>query len=254
MTHLYYIAATSIQTHSPSALLFAFVVGVVSSLGPCTPARLVWLTNAASGSRRPWAFIAAFVAGTVCLYASFALVGEFASVMLRYRPWIYALLGVTSIWFGIREVWHADHGHSHTASDVRKPKSLGAAFFQGLGFGALVQPCCTPVLFMVATTVAPTSVPYAVLVLLAFGIGHGLPAFAVGPATRFLQWIQTRGLSSTFAMAMGGISIGIGGYFLHGIRAIRCWHYGGSLSSSPLWHYSGRSCVRGSPSCWLNEA
>lgn len=213
MTHLYYIAATSIQAHSPFALLFAFGIGVVSAAGPCTPARLVWLTNAAAGARRPWAFIAAFVGGTVCLYASFALVGALADVMLHYQPWIYAIIGVTSIWFGIREIWQADY-HEHATGASGRPSSLGAAFLQGLGFGALVQPCCTPVLFMVATTVAPQSIPYAALVLLAFGLGHGLPAFAVGPATRFLHWLHDRGLSTTVAMALGGISIGIGGYFL----------------------------------------
>lgn len=214
-THLYYTAATSIQTHSPLAVVFAFAVGVVSSLGPCTPARLVWLTTAAAGSRRPWAFIGAFVCGTMCLYASFALIGAYASLLLRYEPWIYGILGATSIWFGIREVWGADHQHAHGAEgQTRAPASLGGAFLQGLGFGALLQPCCTPVLFMVATTVAPTSVLFAAIVLLAFGVGHGLPAFAVGPATRFLRWLQVRGFAPTFAMALGGISIGIGGYFL----------------------------------------
>lgn len=214
MTHLFYLAATSIQTHSPWALLFAFVVGVVSSIGPCTPARLMWLTNAASQSRRPWSYIAAFVGGTVALYVCFALVGVLASVVLRYEPWIYVGLGLTSIWFGIKEVWFADRHHSHGAENADTPRSLGGAFLQGLGFGALVQPCCTPVLFMVATTVAPSSVWYAAVVLFAFGVGHGLPAFAVGPAARLRNWIDTRGWGTGLTMALGGVSVAIGGYFL----------------------------------------
>lgn len=214
MTHLFFMAATSIQGHSPWALLFAFAVGLASSIGPCTPARLMWLTNVVSTTRRPWAHILAFVGGTVALYVCFALVGVLADTVLRYEPWVYAALGVASIWFGIREVWFADRAHSHAADMRDTPTSLGSAFLQGLGFGALIQPCCTPVLFMVATTVAPSSVWYAALVLFAFGIGHGLPAFAVGPAARLRRFIETRGWGVGLTMAMGGISVAIGSYFL----------------------------------------
>jgi cytochrome c biogenesis protein CcdA len=213
MTQLFYQAAVSIQNHSPWALLFAFAVGAVSSLGPCTPARLMWLTNAAGSSRRPWPLIGAFVLGTLVLYVTFALVGMLADVVLRYEPWIYTILGVASVWFGIRQIWDADHHHAHTSAGS-STVSLGGAFLQGVGFGALVQPCCTPVLFMVATTVAPTSMVYASVILILFGIGHALPALAVGPAVRVRTWIEARGWMTGVATAFGGVSIAIGGYFL----------------------------------------
>ena len=194
--------------------LLAFLVGLVSSAGPCTPSRLLWLAQASGRAERPRAMVSAFVAGTVTVYAAFGVVGSLFADLLAVAPIMYALLGVTGIVVGLVAIWkaepHCEHVHASTSSSI----SLGSAFLQGCAFAALIQPCCLPMVGGVVMTVAPQKPLIAAGVLAVFGLGHAVPAFAVAPVRRAVEWARQRGISQAAEIVMAAISITIGLYYL----------------------------------------
>jgi cytochrome c-type biogenesis protein len=112
-------------------------------------------------------------------------------------------------------------GNSATQNIVRK-KGYLAALVMGLIFGVALGPCTfaymAPMLG-VAFRVAATNLPYAIMLMLAFGLGHCLVIVLAGTLTErvqlYLNWTEKSKAASILRKACGILVILAGGYFIY---------------------------------------
>ncbi|HEX3048394.1 MAG TPA: cytochrome c biogenesis protein CcdA [Bacillota bacterium] len=112
-------------------------------------------------------------------------------------------------------------GNSATQSIVRK-KGYLAALVMGLIFGVALGPCTfaymAPMLG-VAFRVAATNLPYAILLMLSFGLGHCLVIVLAGTLTervqQYLNWNEKSKAVSILRKVCGILVICAGGYFIY---------------------------------------
>lgn len=105
---------------------------------------------------------------------------------------------------------------------IAKPGGLPGAFLLGLLFGAALGPCTfgfmMPVL-AVAFQTAPANLFYAVMIILAYALGHSLVIVFAGT---FINWVQkllnweekSRGIV-WFRRVCGALIVLTGGYFVY---------------------------------------
>jgi cytochrome c-type biogenesis protein len=101
-----------------------------------------------------------------------------------------------------------------------KHKGVLAALILGLLFGIGLGPCTfaymAPVLGMVFQ-VSITNLPYAIILLLAFGIGHILVIVAAGTLTKkvqqYLNWTE-KSKAATYIKRICGVLVILGGVFM----------------------------------------
>lgn len=172
-------------------LIGAIVLGVGATVTPCIlplyPAFLAYLTGAPAGGRRfpPVAAAALVWAGVVMgmaiIGAVFAVVaaplGAFIRVVLPIADLLLILLGLLLL-FGRNPFARLPQLSPAVAG--RGGPALGA-FSYGLLFAPIAVPCSGPLLVLIFTyslTIADAIGQLAFFV--AFGIGFGLPLFAIG--------------------------------------------------------------------------
>ncbi len=112
-------------------------------------------------------------------------------------------------------------GNSAAQNIVRK-KGYLAALVMGLIFGVALGPCTfaymAPMLG-VAFRVAATNLPYAIMLMLAFGLGHCLVIVLAGTLTervqQYLNWTEKSKAASILRKACGILVILAGVYFIY---------------------------------------
>lgn len=191
----------AVATLSPVALLLAPILGALTAFGPCSAARMSTLASAGTEAK-PWrawtAFGAGSIVGSLLIVFTITLVGV-ATLQSRY---IYLLVGLLAISSGLRAIWTADATHKH------KQKPLGGHFLAGSLFSAMLQPCCTPVLF-IAAGVAALNPLYAAGLVVGFGIGHALPPIMLAGLTERLSHIKALQLITRTSMGAIALACGI---------------------------------------------
>ena len=205
LNHLLAPTTQSIATLSPIALLLAPVLGALTSFGPCSAARMLTLaaTSGSSAWRNRTAFVLGTMTGSVLIVFAIALVGA-ATLQSRI---LYAAVGLLAIWSGVRAIWTADAVEEHS----HERQGFGGHFLAGSLFSALLQPCCTPILF-IAAGVAAVSPVYAIGLVIGFGFGHALPPIVIASLTQRLSAIP--GLQLITRTAIGAIALACGAAYV----------------------------------------
>ena len=127
-----------------------YVIGVLSSTGPCAAPRVLAFSSFMLRSLHPRRTSVAFLGGTLCMYAALGYVGRLCRKSSRDR-----VLGVTAR--SPPQPSSAGCGRSSVRRGVvtKRPScrksgdALGAAFLTGAGFSLVVSPCCTPLIGVV---------------------------------------------------------------------------------------------------------
>jgi cytochrome c-type biogenesis protein len=137
--------------------------------------------------------------------------------------WVNYLVAVIFLVVGLYllDIIPLTWGSFVTQSIVRK-KGYWAALLMGLIFGVALGPCAfaymAPMLG-VAFRVAATNLPFAFLLMLAFGVGHCLVIVLAGTLTervqQYLQWTEKSTAASILRKACGVLVILAGGYFVY---------------------------------------
>lgn len=185
----------------PLAVPAAFVIGAVTFVGPCAPARLT-----SSGNSKMAALSIIYAIGTMLGFATLGALGSllFEAVFV-ISPWMYAIIGVAAIVAGVRELLVRDEAHDHAA----KATSTLSSFASGYASAWTLAPCCTPI---VVAAITISSAPWqTALVLAAYGLGHSLPILLLQRFTAFLTRPRTQDVIS---LALGGLGIALGAYYL----------------------------------------
>jgi cytochrome c-type biogenesis protein len=196
----------------------AFAAGLVSCLSPCVWPLLPGYLSFVAGDRivvgthdgadrRPVAPMLLFILGFTIV---FVLLGAFASTVVGQRTVIDILKGTTGqrvggtivIVFGVFMIGFAlVRGPAVFFAERRpllervRPGSVGAVPL-GMAFAAGWTPCIGPVLGAILAIAAAGSTPRAVLLLLSYSVGLGVPFLLVGlGVTKFMgafDWVKRR--------------------------------------------------------------
>lgn len=172
-------------------LALAVTLGIGATVTPCIlplyPAFLAYLTGAANGQRRlPAAAVAALVwagvvVGMVVIGAAFAALatplGDFIRVVLPLADGLLILLGALLL---LGRNPFARLPQLSPAVAGRSGPAVGA-FAYGLLFAPIAVPCSGPILVLIfAYSLTIGELAEQLAFFLAFGIGFGLPLFAIG--------------------------------------------------------------------------
>ena len=211
----------------------AFAAGLVSCLSPCVwpllPGYLSFITGEqivgddGSHERSRVAPMLLFILGFTLV---FVLLGAFASTVVGQRTVVEILKGTTGqrvggaivIAFGVLMIGFAlGRGPMALYAERRpflervRPGSVGAVPL-GMAFAAGWTPCIGPVLASILAIAATGSTARAVLLLVSYSAGLGVPFLLVGlGVTRFmgaLEWVKRR--YTMIAVASGVLMMAMG--------------------------------------------
>jgi len=223
------VIADIVQTGLSSwwAPALAFAAGLVSCLSPCVwpllPGYVSFITGEQivgeeSGvDRRPLAPMLLFILGFTIV---FVLLGAFASTFVqvfkgttgqRVGGAIVITFGVLMIGYALRRGSMALYAERRPFLARVRPGSVGAVPL-GMAFAAGWTPCIGPVLGSILAIAASGSTPRAVLLLVSYSAGLGVPFLLVGlGVTRFMgafDWVKRR--YTAIAIISGSLMIVVG--------------------------------------------
>jgi|SRR5579863_3806892 len=171
------------------ALLVMLVGGIVSAISPSSVPRMVAIVNYAGHEAKTFraavGLSVAFVAGICVVYCSVGLVAGTFGRLLMMTGFLYYFTAALCFVMGLQlirlidvkipmpELPHLTHG-------------LVGGFLLGFGFAFLIAPDATPIMLgALAVTTFRGEIWSGALLMLAFGVGHGIPVFFVGS---FAPW------------------------------------------------------------------
>jgi cytochrome c-type biogenesis protein len=210
----------------------AFAAGLISCVSPCVwpllPGYISFVTGdrivgeGTGAERRPLAPMLLFILGFTIV---FVLLGAFVSTVFGRRT-IEILKGSAGqriggaivIAFGVLMIGYAlQRGSTSLYAERRpflakvRPGSVGAVPL-GMAFAAGWTPCIGPVLGAILTIAGTGSTARAVLLLISYSAGLGVPFLLVGlGVTRFMgafEWVKRH--YTPIAIVSGGLMIAIG--------------------------------------------
>ena len=201
----------------------AFAAGLVSCLSPCVWPLLPGYLSLVAGDRlsdegrRPLVPMLLFIAGFSIV---FVLLGAFASTFVkvfrgtagqRIGGAIVIAFGVLMIGYALRRGSLALYAERRPFLARLRPGSVGAVPL-GMAFAAGWTPCIGPVLGAILAIAAAGSTPRAVLLLLSYSAGLGVPFLLVGlGVTRFMgafDWVKRR--YTAIAIVSGALMVVMG--------------------------------------------
>lgn len=209
-------------------LVGAVVLGMGATVTPCIlplyPAFLAYLTGASSGARSfpPMAAAAlvwaGVVTGMVIIGAVFAVLatplGDFIRVVLPIADGLLILLGILLL---LGRNPFARLPQLSPALAGRGRPAVGA-FTYGLLFAPIAVPCSGPFLIVIfAYSLTIGDVAGQLAFFLAFGIGFGLPLFAIGLLDQLSGARVARAMvrwERPLQVVLGAVLIGIGAWDL----------------------------------------
>jgi thiol:disulfide interchange protein DsbD len=218
-----------LEAGSLAAVFVVFAAGVLTSFTPCVypmiPVTVTYIGGASGGSRRRAVILSSiYVGGLAVVYA---LLGVVAAQLGRTfgqftrNPWVYGVVGLVIIAFGVAMLEVFDVPVPGFAGKVqsdgaRRGGYLGA-LMMGAAAGFVAAPCAAPVLGLLLVYVARSGdVVWGGLLLFVFAIGLGFLLMLLGIFSGMLASLPGAGpwmvrIKKAFGLAM--LAIGI--YFLY---------------------------------------
>ncbi len=173
-----------IKDHRALALAIMVVGGMLSSLSPSSVPRMVAIVNYAGKEARTFwrafALSLAFVAGICTVYCAVgALAGSFGA-LLTLTGFLYYFTAALCLVMGLSMIRLIEIRWPAPARSVMGHGFTGA-YLLGFGFAFLIAPDATPfIIGALAVSTFQGKVALGSLLMLAFGIGHGIPVLFVG--------------------------------------------------------------------------
>lgn len=173
-----------VDQHRYVALAIMVVGGILSSLSPSSVPRMVAIVNyaghEAKGFWRALQLSLAFVAGICTVYCAVgALAGSFGA-LLTLTGFLYYFTAALCLVMGLSMIRLIELRWKAPALSVMGHGLLGG-YLLGFGFAFLIAPDATP--FMIGALAVSTfqgKLALGALLMLAFGLGHGIPVLFVG--------------------------------------------------------------------------
>ncbi len=191
-----------IQAYGVIAILSSFVIGVVTSLAPCSIITLPLLTGSAVALSEDldkrhrkifiYKFSLLFAIGLVISFSILMLLVSKIGIMLSVAPfWAYGLASFATmlvVFYAMGSFGSINK--QKVASKFIKLKLYGAIII-GLIFGLVSSPCATAPLIAIITVAENSGWIYSYLLVLAFAVGHGSLLLVAGISIGFAQNIAS---------------------------------------------------------------
>ena len=171
------------------ALLVMLVGGMVSAVSPSSVPRMVAIVNYAGHEAKTfWGAVRlslAFVIGICVVYCGVGiLAGSFARLLMM-TGFLYYFTAALCFVMGLQLIRLIELKVKMPSLPVLSHGVIGA-FLLGFGFAFLIAPDATPVILAaLAVTTFRGEILNGAALMLAFGVGHGLPVLFVGS---FAPW------------------------------------------------------------------
>lgn len=177
------------------AFAIVFVMGLATSLGPCTFTRAITLigyVGSEENMSRGKGFYLAFISliGLTVSYASLGLVSFIASNIIKIGTNLYIFIGIVMVLMGLHFAGLVRISIP-TSGKLRELKNRYSkyrgpvgSFLLGAVFGLMMCPCCLPGLVAIfGLTFAQGDILYGTLLVFSYTLGHGIPILVVGTLT-----------------------------------------------------------------------
>src|SRR5215469_2142636 len=166
------------------ALLVMFVGGIVSSISPSSVPRMIAIVNYAGHEAKTFWSAAllsfAFVLGICVVYCGVGMLAGSFGRLLMMTGFLYYFTAALCFIMGLQLIRLVELKIKMPALPVLSHGFVGA-FLLGFGFAFLIAPDATPVILgALAVTTFRGEIFNGAVLMLAFGIGHGIPVFFVG--------------------------------------------------------------------------
>ncbi|MBN2722032.1 MAG: sulfite exporter TauE/SafE family protein [Campylobacterales bacterium] len=220
----------TIENYGGLAILASFLIGVLTSLAPCSIVTLPLLAGSAvalSGDMEPRAkkrfiyqYSTLFVLGLVISFSILLLLVSKVGMMLSIAPfWAYVLASMATFMVVAYAMgWIREINKDKIAQKFIKLKLLGAIVI-GLIFGLVSTPCATAPLVSIVMVAQQSGWIYSYLLVLAFALGHGSLLLIAGISIGFTQSVASHQLLGKISKYINAffiiILIAIGLYFAY---------------------------------------
>ena len=196
------------------APLLALLAGVLTSFTPCSLSSIPLVIGYVGGigEKNPgkaFRLSVVFAAGTALTFTTLGVIASIAGRLIgTSAKWWYLLLGVLMVLMAL-QIWGIFNliPSSYLLSKNKRTGYIGA-FFAGVLGGIFSSPCSTPVLIALLAIVAGKgNIGWGILLLLLYGIGHGVRAVIAGTA---IGWVRKLSASPKYGAAAKIINIVLG--------------------------------------------
>ncbi len=202
-------------------LALAYLLGVITSLSPCTLSVLPVLVGYIGGSRgltrgKGLMLSVAFVLG---MSITLSILGLLASVFGQVfdslgSGWYYVLAAVAIV-MGLNLL---DVIHIQFPTLKRMPTgsaSIWGLIFMGMAFGLVMSPCTAPVLAVLLTFAAARGNPAeSMMLLFLYGFGHGLILILAGTFTAVIKNLPALRQRTSLINRVSGVLLIMAGLYL----------------------------------------
>ena len=220
-TNVYALAdkiADAVHEQFGIALLVMLAGGVVSAISPSSVPRMVAIVEyagrEASTFWRAAVLSVSFVIGICVVYCGVGIVAGSFSKLLMLTGFLYYFTAALCFAMGL---------HMIRLINIKLPlpnlpalsHGVVGAFLLGFGFAFLIAPDATPVILAaLAVTTFRGDILSGALLMLAFGVGHGIPVFFVGSlAPWYMRNPAVRKWHLTAEMAAGYVLVFLALFF-----------------------------------------
>jgi len=217
-----------VEAYGVAAILASFLIGILTSLAPCSIVTLPLLVGSAvtlSDDLKPkekknfiYKYSFLFVVGIVISFSILMLLVSKIGLMLSIAPsWAYMLASLASFGVVVYSLgWVGSIDKAKIAQKFLKYRLYGAIFI-GIIFGLVSSPCATAPLVAIITVADQSGWIYSYFLVLAFAIGHASLLLGAGISIGFAQSIASSSALNALSRVVNSVFIisliAIGFYF-----------------------------------------
>lgn len=205
------------------APLLALLAGVLTSVTPCALSSVPLIVGYVGGvgeknTKKAFAYSAVFSIGTAVTFVLLGIIATSAGKLMgTSSPVWYIILGVLMVLMALQTWEIFNFIPSTNLLSKSKRKGFIGAFIAGILGGIFSSPCSTPVLIALLAIVAGDgNLPWGVLLMLLYSIGHSALVMVAGTSVGFVQTVNSSNRYKTAAkvlkIVMGAAILLIGLY------------------------------------------
>lgn len=220
----------AIEAHATFAIFASFLVGILTSIAPCSIITLPLLVSSAVAlssdieQKKKKRFILQysflFVFGLVVSFSILMLLVSKVGIMLSVAPlWAYILASLSVFLVAFYAMGFFGELNKQKIANKFLPLKLFGAIIIGIIFGLVSTPCATAPLVAIVSVASSSGWIYSYLLVLAFALGHASLLLISGVSVGFAGGIAKNAMLNTLSVWFNRlfivILIAIGFYFAY---------------------------------------
>lgn len=205
------------------APVLALVAGILTSFTPCSLSSIPLIIGYVGGTgekntRKAFLYSLTFAVGTAITFVTLGIISTSAGKLMGTTSSVwYIILGVLMVLMSLQTWEIFNFIPSINLISKSKKKGFIGAFLAGILGGIFSSPCSTPVLIALLAVIAGNrSLPWGILLMILYSIGHSTLVIAAGTSIGFVQKINSdnkcQKVGIILKIIMGGAILLIGLY------------------------------------------